>query len=234
MILSANARPQVNEFRNGKQTSYNMPQQKLKTALILGASGLVGQQLLQLLLDDERYQQITCLVRKPLPWSLTSYKPEKLQSIQVDFRYLEDYQGYFAVDHVYVCLGSTLKKAGSKTAFRDVDFSLVYAAAEISRGQQAGSFVWISSVGANPKSASFYLRVKGELEQAIFNLSGLKNAATVRPSLLLGQRQESRVAEQLGIRIFRTIAPILLGPFKKYRPVSADTVARQMCNLQVW
>lgn len=211
-----------------------MQQQNHKTALILGATGLVGSHLLKLLLRDERYGQITCLLRKPLPGNVTTGFEHKLQPVVIDFEYLQDYAGYFTVDHVYVCLGTTIKKAGSKKAFRKIDFEYVHAAAQLARSHNAGSFVWISSVGADAKSPNFYLRVKGELENAIFNLSGLENAATVRPSLLLGERQESRPAERLGIVLAPLISPLLCGPFKKYRPVEALTVARQMINLQAW
>lgn len=216
-----------------------MHQQNHKTALILGATGLVGNELLKLLLQDERYSQVTCLVRKSLPASLTSGFEHKLQPVVIDFEFLQDYAGYFNVDHVYVCLGTTIKKAGSKAAFKKIDFEFVYAAAQISASQFAtrkntGSFVWISSVGASDKSSNFYLRVKGELENAIFNLSALEKAATVRPSLLLGLRQESRPAEKLGTMLAPFYSPLLCGPLKKYRPVEALTVAKQMINLQAW
>lgn len=211
-----------------------MHKQNRKTALILGVTGLVGNQLLALLAEDDRYSEITCLVRKPLSSAKVSDLHNKLRPIVVDFDNLQEYQGYFTVDHVYVCLGTTIKKAGGKTAFRKVDFEYVHVAAQLSRAQSVGSFVWISSVGADAKSKNFYLRVKGELENAIFNLSGLDNAATVRPSLLLGERSESRPAEQLGIAVGKFVAPLLCGPLKRYRPVHADTVARQMINLQQW
>ena len=211
-----------------------MSQQKLKTALVLGATGLVGQQVLKLLQRDPRYGQITCLLRKPLPHAIAHSDPARLQPVVIDFDKLHDYQGYFSVDHVYVCLGTTIQSAGSRAAFRKVDFEYVHAAAQLASVSQAGSFVWISSVGANANSASFYLRVKGELEEAIFALSGLPHSATVRPSLLLGQRAAPRLAESLGICIGNLVSPLLLGPLKKYRPVPADTVAQQMINLQHW
>ena len=211
-----------------------MHQQKNKTALILGATGLVGHQLLEILLQDNRYTHITCLVRKPLAASVTGDAEHKLQHLVIDFEALRDYEDYFQVDHVYVCLGTTQNKAGSKAAFRKVDFDYVHLAAQLARAQKSGSFVWISSVGADAKSPSFYLRVKGELEDTLFSMSGLANAATVRPSLLIGDRNESRPAEQLGIALAPFISPLLLGPLRKYRPVHAHAVAQKMINLQVW
>ena len=143
----------------------------LKTALILGATGLVGKTLVEQLCRDHRYQTVTCLVRKPLSKDFFSGCTDKVQPIVVDFENLEDYQGYFGVQHIYVCLGTTIKKAGSKGAFRKVDFEYVHVAALLARAQRAVSFVWISSVGANAKSHNFYLRVKGELENAIILIS---------------------------------------------------------------
>ncbi len=171
----------------------------MKSAMVLGATGLVGRTLVNMLLQDRRYNEVTCLVRKPL---------------------LQDYQGYFSVNHVYCCLGTTLKKAGSKQAFRRVDFEYVHVAAQLTRAQRADSFVWISSVGADAKSSNFYLRVKGELENAIMRMPQLPHASAVRPSLLLGTAP-----------IWQSI---MKGPLKKYRPVHAVDVARNMMSLQRW
>lgn len=202
------------------------------SALVLGASGLVGSALLGLLLADSRYQKVTCLLRKPLQNNRFDDVRGKLEPIVIDYQKLEEYQGYFAAEHIYVCLGSTIKKAASKTAFRKVDFEYVHIAAQLAKAQRAKSFVWISSVGANARSANFYLRVKGELENAIFAMSGLDNASAVRPSLLLGERQESRLAEHLGIQFAQLISPLMFGPLAKYKPICAQDVAAQMITLQ--
>lgn len=201
-------------------------------ALVLGASGLVGSALVELLLADSRYQKVTCLVRKPMQNSQFNDVAGKLEPIVIDYQKLEDYQGYFAAEHIYVCLGTTIKKAGSKSAFRKVDFEYVHIAAQLARAQRTKSFVWISSVGANAKSRSFYLRVKGELENAIFAMSGLDNATAVRPSLLLGERQESRLAEHLGIQFAQLLSPMMFGLLAKYKPICAQDVAAQMITLQ--
>jgi uncharacterized protein YbjT (DUF2867 family) len=205
-----------------------------KTALVLGATGLVGQHLVSQLCKDARYQTVTCLIRKPLAQNFAAGQSKKLQPIVIDFEHLQEYQGYFKVDHVYVCLGSTIKKAGSKNAFRKIDFEYVHVAAQLARAQQANSFVWISSVGANAKSSNFYLRVKGELENAILNLSGLYNASAVRPSLLLGNRSEIRLAEKIGCIFGNFISPLFIGFLAKYKPIHADEVAAKMIDLQVF
>lgn len=205
-----------------------------KSALVLGATGLVGKTLVEQLCHDNRYNSVTCLIRKPLVKGLFKCATDKLQPIVVDFAQLEDYQGYFGVNHIYVCLGTTIKKAGSPEAFRKVDFEYVHIAAQLARAQRAESFVWISSVGADAKSKNFYLRVKGQLENAIINMSGLDNASAVRPSLLLGDRNESRPAEQLGGLLAKVISPFLIGGLSKYKPVKAADVAAQMIRLQVF
>lgn len=203
-----------------------------KTATVLGSTGLVGRALTQQLIADNRYEKVTALVRKPLA-SNDFYDPQKkLEPLVIDFEQLQDYQGYFTVDHVYCCLGTTLKKAGSQSAFRRVDFEFVHVAAQLARAQRAKGFVWISSVGADAKSSNFYLRVKGELENAILTMPQLEHAAAVRPSLLLGEREDSRPAEEFGIVAGKLFSPLMLGPLKKYRPITAHRVAQQMIGLQ--
>jgi uncharacterized protein YbjT (DUF2867 family) len=206
----------------------------INQALVLGASGLVGQSLVRQLLADERYAKVTCLLRRPLANSSALAGHVKLEPIVIDYARLQEYQGYFAKRHVYVCLGTTLKQAKSKQAFRKVDFEYVHVAAQLARDQQARSFVWISSVGANAKSANFYLRVKGELEDAILAMPHLCHPSAVRPSLLMGQRKEKRSGEYLGILLGQWLAPLLCGSLAKYRPIHADDVAAQMISLQVF
>jgi uncharacterized protein YbjT (DUF2867 family) len=206
----------------------------LKTALVLGATGLVGKALVEQLCRDRRYQTVTCLVRKPLSNDFFTENASKIRPIVVNFENLQDYQGYFGAQHIFVCLGTTIKKAGNKSAFRRVDFEYVHVAAQLARAQRALSFVWISSVGANAKSSNFYLRVKGELENAIINMSGLDNACAVRPSLLLGKREEMRPSEKLATMLTPLLSPLMLGGLGKYKPVQVADVAAQMIRLQVF
>ncbi|MCU7553729.1 NAD(P)H-binding protein [Alteromonas sp. ASW11-19] len=202
------------------------------SAIVLGATGLVGREVVDRLLHDPRYTEVTCLVRRPLPASLFHDPQGKLNPVVIDFDQLQEYQGYFSVNHVYCCLGTTLKQAGSKAAFRRVDFEYVHVAAQLTRAQRCDSFVWISSVGADASSSNFYLRVKGELENAIMRMPQLPHASAVRPSLLLGKREESRGLESLGQSLAPLFGPLLQGRLKKYRPVSASEVADKMITLQ--
>lgn len=194
----------------------------------------MGKSLLYQLCQDDRYSQITCLLRAPLAQRDIHDPLNKIQALVIDFDQLQDYQGYFTVDHVYCCLGTTIKKAGTKKAFRRVDFEFVHVAAQLARAQRAYSFVWISAVGANAKSKNFYLRVKGELENAILTMPQLDNAAAVRPSLLLGERSEQRPGEKWAARILGVLAPLMIGPLAKYKPVRAHQVASQMISLQIF
>lgn len=197
------------------------------SALVLGATGLVGSHLLKQLLENNSYEKVTILVRK-----LMDVEHPKLQQVELDFQFLDDYLGYFGVDHVFCCLGTTQKIAGGKAGFRKVDFELVFAAAQIAREARAQKFIFISSLGANAKSRNFYLRTKGEAENAIFSL-GIAKAIAVRPSLLIGEREgDFRFAESLGIaasRVFNPIASLLLpSSAHKYLPIKAEEVANFM------
>ncbi|MDF2176835.1 NAD-dependent epimerase/dehydratase family protein [Aliiglaciecola sp. CAU 1673] len=197
------------------------------SALVLGASGLVGKALISKLLDDNRYASVRCLLRRPM-----AANHAKLEPVVIDFERLQEYEGYFKVDHLYICLGTTINEAGSKAAFRKVDFDYVHIAAQLARAQRVKSLVWISSVGADPKSNNFYLRTKGELESAIFSMPGLMDASAVRPSLLVGERTKHRRMESMAIALLQPLSWLMLGPLQKYRPVKAEEVADKMISLQ--
>ena len=190
-----------------------------KTALILGASGLTGQHLLELLLNDPLYTQITIYVRKPVHIS----HPKLVQQI-VDFEKLDT--AVEATD-VFCCLGTTIKKAGSQNAFKQVD--LIYpqkiAALQLAAGSQ--KFLVISAVGADANSSIFYSRTKGQLEKAL-TLLRYPCLCIFRPSFIMGDRAERRVGEKIGIFIAQLISPLLIGPLKKYKPVSALALAKSM------
>jgi hypothetical protein len=203
-----------------------------KTACVIGASGLVGKALVQQLLSHPGYKTVTCLVRRPLNAADYPDPEGKLQPVVIDFDVLQDYQGYFTVDHVYCALGTTIKKAGSRSAFRRVDFEFIHVCAQLARAQRARGFVWVSSVGADKHSKNFYLKVKGELESSIMSMPQLEHAAAVKPSLLIGQRNEYRRLEQWGIVLANALSFCFIGPLAKYKPVHATTVAAQMIKLQ--
>jgi len=190
-------------------------------AVIVGASGLVGRECLDLLL--ERYETVTALVRKPL-----GFRHPHLVERRMEF----DKLGTIEIPtqaHVFCTLGTTIKKAGSEAAFRRVDFEYPHLLAQRAAAAGGARFMLISSVGASAQSKNFYLRVKGELEDAVRALP-LDGVHIFRPSFLMGDRAEPRSGEQLGIAMARVLQFALLGPLRKYRPIRAGVLARAMVH----
>jgi len=192
-----------------------------RTALLAGATGLIGGHVLRLLLADDAYQRVTVVGRRGLP--VTS---PKLQQRLVDFDQLADLDAP-KVDDVFCCLGTTMKKAGSQEAFRKVDLGYVTALARLCARHGAKQFLLVSAIGANPASRIFYNRVKGEAEAAV-RAAGFAATQVFQPSLLLGSRGESRPAERLGILVGGALGFVFAGPLRRYRPIPAATVAAAM------
>jgi uncharacterized protein YbjT (DUF2867 family) len=190
------------------------------TAVIAGASGLVGQECLRLLLN--RYPSVTSLVRKP-----TGRQHLRLIERRIDFDRIDTIEIPHGA-HVFSALGSTIKKAGSEAAFRRVDFDYPKMLAERAAAA-AARFMLVSSVGADRTSGNFYLRVKGELEEAIAKMP-LEAALFFRPSVLIGDREEKRAGEGIGIVVARALSFVLAGPLRKYRAIPAGTVAEAMVS----
>lgn len=194
-------------------------------ALIFGATGLVGNILTHLLTEDARYQKITLLNRKNL-----ELQHEHLSQHEIDFSSLDLYKNEFNVDHVFCCLGTTIKKAKNQDAFRKIDHDLVVQLAKLSNENGAGHFLFVSAMGAHAHSKIFYNRVKGEAEQSVLEV-GLQKTSWVRPSLLLGERQEARPGEKIGEFFMKPFSFLMRGSFKKYAPIQAETVAQKMIDL---
>jgi len=193
-----------------------------RTALIVGATGLIGNSTLKYLFNDPAYSEVTALVRKPL-----LVKHRKLKEVITDFSNLEKSLSTITAQDIYCCLGTTIKKAGSQEAFRKVDYELVVTVADIMRKQGSEQFVVISAMGAKSNSKVFYNRIKGEMEEAIKSL-GYPCLRIIRPSLLLGHRKEFRLGERIGVLMSPLWKHLLFGSLKKYRPVEAEAVARFM------
>jgi len=196
-----------------------------RTALLAGASGLVGWQLLQLLLADAEYARVITLARR----HLDLHHP-KLDQRVLDLGALDAVSDPPPVDDAFCCVGTTIKKARSQEAFRLVDYDYVLAFARV--GQRAGArqFLLVSALGADPASRIFYSRVKGEVETEVRKLP-FQGIQIFRPSFLVGQRAEVRLAERIGVPIARAIAPLMLGPLRRYRPIHAADVARAMVQI---
>lgn len=189
-------------------------------ALLVGATGLVGGFVLARLLAHPDYPNVEIWVRRELPLR----DPKLIQRV-VDFSRLPSQQ--VQADHVFCCLGTTIRKAGSEASFREVDHDYPLALARLARSGGSKKFLMVSALGADAAASVFYNRVKGEVEDAITALD-LPAVWFFRPSLLLGPRQENRPGERIGAVIGKLLAPLLVGGLRKYRPIHVDTVAAAM------
>ncbi len=195
-----------------------------KHALIAGATGLVGNELLQQLIRGRQYHTISILSRHEV--ETTS---KRVETIIVDYDQLTDKQ-IPKVDDVFCCLGTTMNKAGSKNAFRKVDYDYPLRVAEITSRKGAQQYLLVSAMGADESSYIFYNQVKGEVEAAIAKL-GFDSFCVFRPSMLLGERTETRIGEQIGQAVMQGVAPLMVGALKKYQAIPAETVAETMVHV---
>jgi uncharacterized protein YbjT (DUF2867 family) len=194
-----------------------------RSALVVGASGLVGRHLLGLLLADDTYSRVIVLTRKPL-----GFAHPKLLEYMVNFDQLDQRQNVMKGEDVFCCLGTTMRAAGSQDAFRKVDFAYVVQTAALSQRNGARQFLVISSLGADVNSRMFYNRVKGEMEEAISKIP-FESVRIFRPSLLLGERRETHLGEAIGIFFVKALSALLgFGGMRRYSAIHAGTVARAM------
>lgn len=193
-----------------------------KTALLAGATGLVGSALLPLLLADARYAKVVVVGRRPV-----ALAHPKLKQIVTELDQLEAVRPQLIADDVFCCLGTTRQQAGSKEAFYKVDFSYVAALGALAASNFAEQFLVVSSLGADAHSRVYYSRVKGEMEAAVRALQ-FRALHIFRPSLLLGERARPRLGERLGAAALALVGPLLRGGRAQYRPIAAATVAAAM------
>ena len=193
---------------------------EMNKSIIAGATGLVGTELVKAL--EAKDDPVIVLARRPMP-DLSA----NIKWMKTDFDDLVVNGSLPACDHVYICLGTTMKKAGSKDAFWKVDFEYGLAVAKRAREAGATTLSLVSSVGANAESKNFCLHTKGALENAITALD-FPTVNIYRPSMLLGNRAEKRPLETLGIILFRAIGPLLVGSLQKYRGIEVDLLAAAM------
>ncbi|KHF38135.1 oxidoreductase [Halalkalibacter okhensis] len=192
-----------------------------RTALVVGATGLIGQFLVKKLEQQPEYKKIYLFVRRDM-----EVVSEKTEVRVVSFDLLEE-KDFPQVDDVYCCLGTTIKKAKTKEAFKQVDYEYPLKIARAALKKGAKQFLVVSAIGANETSRFFYSRVKGEVEKAVMNLA-YAHIHIFRPSLLLGKRQEVRIGEKIGEWGAKLAKPWLRGPFAKYRAISGEQVAQVM------
>lgn len=190
----------------------------MKTALIAGGTGLIGSQLLKLLLESNRYSKILAVTRRELP------SHPMLTQFNVPFEKLDELDATLKVDDVFCCLGTTMAKAKSRENFYKVDFQYPLILAKTALNLKATQFLLVSALGANKNSPVFYNRVKGEVEEAISAI-GFDTLHYFRPSLLLGPRQEERAGEDAA-KFFYKVFGFLIP--KKYKGIESIKVARAM------
>jgi uncharacterized protein YbjT (DUF2867 family) len=196
-----------------------------RTALVAGASGLVGSHVLRLLLEDPTYQRVTVLGRRELPLA-----HKKLEQRVVGFDRLAQVADFPRVHDVFCCLGTTMKHAGSQEAFRKVDCSYVVELGRVAVRHRASQFLMVTALGADPRSRIFYNRVKGEAEEAVRRLQ-FEGLQIFRPSLLLGARTDRRPAERMTVMLSPLIAWAFVGPLARFRPIPAVAIARAMVRV---
>lgn len=196
-----------------------------KTAIILGATGLTGSLLLERLIDDVNYKSIKLFSRKKI-----NGLPEKVQQFIGNIVELELFKADFTADEVFCCTGTTSKKTPNKELYKNIDFGIPTKAAQLAKENNIATFLVISAMGANAKSAIFYNKTKGQMELEVLS-KNIANTYILRPSIIGGNRKESRIFEKIGILVFKLLNPFMLGGLKKYRLINANTIANAMFNL---
>ncbi len=192
----------------------------MPTALLLGSTGLVGSRLLARLAADARWTRVVTLDRRPAAPASPTHEPHV-----VDFDRLDGLDDrLFSVDAVFCALGTTMEQAGSKEAFRHVDYDIPVAAAQRAYATGATQMLLVSSMGADAGSRIFYSRVKGEVEEAVEGI-GFGSVGIARPSLLTGDRGDARLGETVAESVLGVLRPLLVGPLTNLRPTAADDVA---------
>ena len=194
----------------------------MKTALLFGASGLVGSHLLNQLIKNTNYSKIKLFVR-----SVTETIDPKVEIIKTNFNNLQNHKEDVKGDDCFFCIGTTKQNSPDKDEYRRVELDIPKEIAKIAKSNLVNSFIFVSALYANPKSSGNYVRFKGLVEEELKRLNFPK-LGIMRPSFLMGNRKEKRVGEIIGIFVFNLISPFLLGPLKKMRPIHSETVAKAM------
>ena len=197
----------------------------MKTALLFGASGLVGGHLLNELIEDKYYSKIKIFVR-----SEPKISDPKIEIIRTDFNNLQKHKKDIKGDDCFFCIGTTKQNSPDKNEYRRVELEIPKKIAQISKSNSINSFVFVSSGYADPKSSGDYLKFKGEVEEELKKLDFSK-LGIMRPSFLTGNRKEKRIGEKIGILVFKLLSPLLLGPLKKMKPINSENVAKAMIKI---
>ena len=197
----------------------------MKTALLFGSSGLVEGQVLNRLTNDVNYSKIKIFVR-----SEPKIQSNKLEIIKTDFNDLENFKDYIKGDDCFFCIGTIKQNSPNKNEYQKVELEIPKKIAQIARANSVKSFIFVSSIYANPNSSGDYVKFKGLVEEELKKLN-FSNLGILRPSFLMGDRKENRVGEKIGILTFRLLSPLLIGPLKKMKPINSEKVAKAMIKI---
>ena len=197
----------------------------MKTAIVFGSTGLIGGHLVNQLIQDNYYTKIKIFVR-----SQTSINNEKVEVINIDFNNLGNHKTEITGDDCFFCIGTTKQNSPNKNDYQKVELDIPKEIAQIAKANSVKSFIFISSIYANPNSSGNYVKFKGLVEEELKRLNFSK-LGILRPSFLMGKRKENRVGEKIGILTFSVLSPLLFGPFKKMRPISSENVAKAMIKI---
>lgn len=195
---------------------------KQKKAIVLGATGLVGNYLLHYLLQDERYGHVLVFSRRAL-----AVTHPKLKVVITNLLELPSQADAFLADEVFCCIGTTKAKTPDLESYRKIDLGIPLAAAQLCQQNGIPTLIVVSAMGANSNSRFFYNKIKGQMEETV-GKQGIAKLHFVRPSLIGGQRAESRFAEDFGKFVFKALGFLMLGPFKHYRAILPQTIAKAM------
>ena len=197
----------------------------MKTALLFGASGLVGSHVLSQLISNNNYSKIKLFVRSSIDIS-----DPKIEIIQTDFNNLENHREDIKGDDCFFCIGTTKKNSPDKNEYQRIELNIPKQVAQIAKSNNIKSYFFVSSGYANSKSSGDYLKYKGLVEEEILSL-GFSKTGILRPSFILGNRKEFRLSEKIGIIIFKLLNPLFVGPLRKMRSIHSETIAIAMIKL---
>ena len=197
----------------------------MKTALLFGSSGLIGSNLLDNLINNNNYNKIKIFVR-----GLPSINNSKVEVIKTDFLDLETLKENLIGDDCFFCIGTTHKDTPDKNEYRRIEYDLPVHLAKIAKLNSINNFIYVSSIGANPKASSTYLKNKGQAEEELKKI-GFSNLSIIQPSFLVGNRKAFRISEALGIPVMKFLSLFFLGRFKKYTPINVEIVVKAMIKI---
>ena len=197
----------------------------MKTALLFGSSGLIGSNLLDNLINNNNYNKIKIFVRK-----LPSINNSKVEVIKTDFLDLDTLKEKLTGDDCFFCIGTTHKDTPDKNEYRRIEYDLPVQLAKIAKFNSISNFIYVSSIGANPKALSTYLKNKGQVEEELKKI-GFSNLSIIQPSFLVGKRKDFRIVEVLGIPVMKFLSVFFFGRFKKYTPIKVEIVVNAMIKL---